>query len=115
MLLTSVLKNTGDAVVEIVKSSIDGTFDNAPFIGTLENGGVDIAPFHDLASRVTPELQAEIDAADGRHHLRRDSSIDEPISAASRTVDDASRHVQASVTGCDSSLFRRPAARRNIR
>ena len=61
VVLTSVLKNTGDAVVEIVKSSIDGTFDNSPFIGTLENGGVGIAPFHDLASRVTPELQAEID------------------------------------------------------
>ena len=61
VLLTSVLKNTGDAVVEIVKTSIDGTFDNKQFVGTLENGGVDIAPFHDLASKVTPELSAEID------------------------------------------------------
>lgn len=61
VLLTSVLKNTGDAVVEIVKSSIDGTFDNKQFVGTLENGGVDIAPFHDLASKVSPELSAEID------------------------------------------------------
>ena len=61
VLLTSVLKNTGDAVVEIVKTSIDGTFDNSPFIGTLENGGVDIAPFHDLADKVSPELSAEID------------------------------------------------------
>ena len=61
VLLTSVLKNTGDAVVEIVKTSIDGTFDNSPYIGTLENGGVDISPFHDLASRVSPELSAEID------------------------------------------------------
>ena len=62
VLLTSVLKNTGDAVVTIVKSSIDGDFDNSPYIGTLENGGVDIAPFHDLASKVTPELSAEVDA-----------------------------------------------------
>jgi basic membrane protein A len=61
VLLTSVLKNTGDAVVEIVKSSIDGDFDNSPFVGTLENGGVAIAPYHDLASRVPAELQAEID------------------------------------------------------
>jgi len=61
VLLTSVLKNTGDAVVEIVKTSIDGTFDNSAYIGTLENGGVDISPFHDLASRVSPELSAEID------------------------------------------------------
>jgi basic membrane protein A len=61
VLLTSVLKNTGDAVVEIVKSSIDGTFDNKQYVGTLDNGGVDIAPFHDLASAVSPELSAEID------------------------------------------------------
>jgi basic membrane protein A and related proteins len=61
VLLTSVLKNTGDAVVEIVKSSIDGTFDNTQFIGTLENGGVDIAPYHDLSSKVSAELSAEVD------------------------------------------------------
>jgi basic membrane protein A len=61
VLLTSVLKNTGDAVVEIVKSSIDGTFDNKQYVGTLENGGVDIAPFHDLAGKVSPELAGEID------------------------------------------------------
>jgi basic membrane protein A and related proteins len=61
IVLTSVLKDTGTAVVEIVKSSIDDTFDNAPYIGTLENGGVDIAPFHDLQSRVSPELSAEVD------------------------------------------------------
>jgi basic membrane protein A len=61
VLLTSVLKNTGDAVVSIVKSSIDDTFDNAAYVGTLDNGGVDIAPYHDLASRVSPELGTEID------------------------------------------------------
>lgn len=62
VLLTSVLKNTGDAVVTIIKSSIDGDFDNSPYVGTLANGGVDIAPFHDLAGKVTAELSAEIDA-----------------------------------------------------
>lgn len=62
VMLTSVLKNTGTAVVEIVGSSIDGTFTNDSYIGTLENGGVDIADFHDLAPRVSPELAAEIDA-----------------------------------------------------
>jgi len=61
VLLTSVLKNTGAAVFEIVKSSIDGTFTKDPYIGTLDNGGVDIAAFHDLASKVSPELSAEID------------------------------------------------------
>lgn len=61
VLLTSVLKNTGAAVVEIIKSSIDGTFDNKQYVGTLANGGVEIAPFHDLASKVSAQLAAELD------------------------------------------------------
>lgn len=61
VLLTSVMKNTGDAVVQIVGSSIDGTFDNKQYVGTLENGGVDIAPYHDLAGKVSTALAAEID------------------------------------------------------
>jgi basic membrane protein A len=61
VLLTSVLKNTQDAVVKIVGDDIDGTFDNAPFIGTLANGGVEIAPYHDLAGSVSAELDAEIE------------------------------------------------------
>jgi len=61
IVLTSVLKNTGDAVVSIVSDDVDGTFDSEPFVGTLENGGVDIAEFHDLAGSVSAELSAEID------------------------------------------------------
>jgi basic membrane protein A len=61
ILLTSVLKNTGNAVVEIVGSSIDDSFDNSPFVGTLENGGVGLAPFHDMAASVSEELAAEIE------------------------------------------------------
>lgn len=61
IVLTSVLKNTGSAVVEIVKSSMDGSFDNAPYIGTLDNSGVDIAPYHDMAASVGSTLAGEID------------------------------------------------------
>ena len=61
VVLTSVLKNMQDAVVTIVGDDIDGTFDQRPFVGTLANGGVDIAPYHDLADRVSPKLQAELD------------------------------------------------------
>ena len=62
IVLTSVLKNTGDAVIEIVGDDIDGDFAPEPFVGTLENGGVALAPFHDLAASVPAELSAEIDA-----------------------------------------------------
>ena len=61
ILLTSILKNTQDAIVEIIGNDIDGDFSNEPFIGTLENDGVGIAPFHDLESQVPAELKAELD------------------------------------------------------
>ena len=60
ILLTSVLKNTGEAVAEIAKSSKDGTFSNTPYVGTLKNGGVGIASFHDLAGKVSSELASEV-------------------------------------------------------
>ena len=49
--LTSVLKNTQDAMVEIV-GDVDRRRPSrtSPTSGTLENGGVDIAPYHDLAA-----------------------------------------------------------------
>jgi basic membrane protein A len=61
VLLTSVLKNMQEAVVEIVGDDMNGTFDSEPFVGTLENGGVEIAPYHDLAPRVTPALDGELE------------------------------------------------------
>lgn len=61
IVLTSVLKNTGDAVVQITGESQSDSFSNEPYVGTLDNGGVDIAPFHDLAGTVSAELATEID------------------------------------------------------
>lgn len=62
LLLTSILKNTEDAVVAAVSDAADGTISAEPIIGTLENGGVDIAPFHDLETRISEETMAELDA-----------------------------------------------------
>ncbi|RXZ72108.1 BMP family lipoprotein [Agromyces albus] len=61
VLLTSVLKNTQDAMVQIVGEVQDDTFSNEPYVGTLENGGVEIAPYHDLASLVPTALDGEIE------------------------------------------------------
>lgn len=60
VLLTSVLKNTQQAMVEIVGDVVDGEFGPEPYIGTLENEGVGLAPYHDLAALVTPELDGEL-------------------------------------------------------
>lgn len=61
IVLTSVLKNTQDAVVEIIGADLEGDFSSEPYVGTLENGGVDIAPFHEQAGLVPAELSAGID------------------------------------------------------
>jgi basic membrane protein A len=61
ILLTSVLKKTQQAMVDIVADVQSGDFANEPYVGTLENGGVDIAPYHDLEAQVPPELQGELD------------------------------------------------------
>ncbi|MEJ3403567.1 BMP family ABC transporter substrate-binding protein [Rathayibacter sp. YIM 133350] len=61
VLLTSVLKNTTDAVEQIVGDDVKGTFSSDAFVGTLANKGVDLAPFHDLASLVPDALSSEID------------------------------------------------------
>ena len=36
-------------------------FDFEPYVGTLENDGVGIAPFHNFEDKVRPELAAELD------------------------------------------------------
>ena len=61
IVLTSVIKNTTDAVVDIVGSSLDESFTNDAFIGTLENDGVGLAPYHDMESAVSDELAGEVD------------------------------------------------------
>jgi basic membrane protein A len=62
ILLTSVIKDTEQAVQDIAISSADGSFTNEPYIGTLDNDGVGLAPFHDLESSVPAELSGELDA-----------------------------------------------------
>ncbi len=47
------------AISDLVDS---GEVTDEPLVGTLENEGVGLADYHDLADRVSPELQAEIDA-----------------------------------------------------
>ncbi len=60
-ILTSVMKLMGDAVEEVIKTDVEGEFDNTPYVGTLENGGVALAPFHDQEANVPEELQGELD------------------------------------------------------
>ena len=62
LLLTSIRKAIDVGVQEAVLAAGMDEFDNTPFVGTLENEGVALAPFHDFESKVSPDLQAELDA-----------------------------------------------------
>jgi basic membrane protein A len=62
LMLTSILKGIAVGTEEAVLAAGEGDFDPTPFIGTLENDGVGIAPFHDFESKVPAELQGELDA-----------------------------------------------------
>ena len=59
--LTSILKGIDVAVADVVEASGNDSFDNTPFLGTLENDAVGIAPFHDYEGEVSDTLQAELD------------------------------------------------------
>jgi len=60
IILTSVQKGVDAGVEAVVKDTKDGKFDNTPYVGTLKNGGVKLAPFHNFESKVDPALAGEI-------------------------------------------------------
>jgi basic membrane protein A len=59
--LTSVMKFMDVTTFEAIKSVVDGTFEAGLIMGTLENGGVGLADYHELAGMVSADLQAEVD------------------------------------------------------
>lgn len=62
VILTSVLKNIDSAVYDVTEASVNDEFEAAPYVGTLENEGVGLAPYHDFEDQVPAELTSEIDA-----------------------------------------------------
>lgn len=61
ILLTSVMKGIQPSVEAVVKDAANDKFSNTPYVGTLKNDGVGLAPFHDFASKVDSGLQGELD------------------------------------------------------
>lgn len=60
--LTSVLKEMDVTTFNAIKAVVDGTFEGGVTVGTLENGGVGLAGYGALASAVSADLQAQLDA-----------------------------------------------------
>ncbi len=61
VILTSILKNMKISTYEAIIAAGGGSLDFAPYIGTLENDGVGIAPFHNFEDKVSPDLAAELE------------------------------------------------------
>jgi basic membrane protein A len=58
--LTSITKRMDATVMEVIESAMQGTFKGGVVVGSLANGGVDIAPFHDMEALVSEEMKAEL-------------------------------------------------------
>ena len=61
VVLTSVMKNMHIAVRDAIKMAVEGTFEGGTYVGTLSNGGVGIAPFHEFDDDVPDDLKAELE------------------------------------------------------
>lgn len=59
--LTSIMKSMTDATDQIITDAAAGDFSSDPYVGTLENEGVGLAPLHDWESKVDPALVTELD------------------------------------------------------
>jgi len=60
-IITSVYKGMDVAVRDAIKAAMDGSFSNEPYVGTLENDGTGLSPFHEFESKVPAELKSELD------------------------------------------------------
>ena len=48
-------------VLTAIKQAKDGTFKGGLLVGTLQNGGVDLAPLHDFDGAVPAALKSELE------------------------------------------------------
>ena len=52
-----------DSTVQaVIEAAMDDTFEGGLIVGTLENDGVGLAPFHAFEDAVPAELKAELEA-----------------------------------------------------
>ena len=61
VLLSSVVKGVGTSVTAVIQDVIDGKYTADTYVGTLENNGTFLAPYHDLESTVDAGLAAEVE------------------------------------------------------
>ena len=62
LILTSILKKIDVSVTSAIERGMKGEAPQPVFVSTLENGGVDLGPFHDYDADISAETKAEIEA-----------------------------------------------------
>jgi len=60
LFISSVVKGVEPSVKQAALDAKDGSFKGGNYVGTLANGGVGLAPFHDFSSKVPQSLQSEL-------------------------------------------------------
>lgn len=63
VMLTSIMKGLGQAHIDVIKAAMDGKFAGCTnYVGSLDNNGVSLGDYHDVASQVPDDLKAEVEA-----------------------------------------------------
>lgn len=61
VILTSIQKGMDVSTYDTVMAAAEGDFDPTEYIGTLDNGGVSLAPFHNFEDKVSDSLADELE------------------------------------------------------
>ena len=62
ILLTSTVKRLDNAVYGVIEQLLNDEFPGGSnYVGTLENGGVGLAPYHDFEDQIPPETKQEVE------------------------------------------------------
>ena len=61
IVLTSILKNMEISTYEAVTAAGEDSLDFEPYVGTLENDGVGLAPFHNFEDKVSDTVAGELE------------------------------------------------------
>jgi basic membrane protein A len=66
LFVTTVQERIAVAIEAALRDVVDGTFRGGAYVGTLRNGGVGLAPFHDYDTEIPVELKQRLsDLAEG--------------------------------------------------
>ena len=56
------MKRMDSTVYQVIEATMNGSFEGGLTVGTLENGGVGLAPSHDMDGIIPDDLKAEVEA-----------------------------------------------------